>query len=384
MLRKRFSKKNLTIFSLLLVATVAGSFIIYNSIDAHAQNRYFDDVKKMRSKVFKDVDTVKKQLVDIRKDIIKRNLKFQVAMTEALKYEIAVITGAKTPRGFDNEIRVQNKRAELLWGYYMKKEKKKEKDKSSGSEGSNKSGKVVNKDKDKTKIKTDIKNVPDPNARAFNWRDKGMMTPVRHQRQCGCCWAFASAAVLEANIKIRRKYYLNTSEQHMLDCAKDRYGRKAGSCNGGWYGKVFDYLSRNSANIERANPYKAKDLYCKGSRYRSYKIAAWGYLGSLSKLPSVKSIKIALAKYGPIAACVKVTPAFQAYRGGIFDEHAHVRSARDINHAIVIVGWDDSKRAFLLKNSWGTRWGDKGYMWIEYGSNNIGFGSAWAVVKRKR
>jgi len=91
-------------------------------------------------------------------------------------------------------------------------------------------------------------------------------------------------------------------------------------------------------------------------------------------------MKEALAKYGAIAACVKVTPAFQAYKSGIFDEHASVSSPNDVNHAITIVGWDDNKQAYLVKNSWGPGWGDKGYVWVEYGSNNIGYGAAWAVV----
>ncbi|HOA06363.1 MAG TPA: C1 family peptidase, partial [Spirochaetota bacterium] len=52
----------------------------------------------------------------------------------------------------------------------------------------------------------------------------------------------------------------------------------------------------------------------------------------------------------------------------------------DTNHAIVIVGWDDSKKSFLIKNSWGEDWGEKGYMWIEYGCNNIGRGASYITV----
>ena len=93
-------------------------------------------------------------------------------------------------------------------------------------------------------------------------------------------------------------------------------------------------------------------------------------------------MKDAICKYGPIAACVKVTEPFQAYVGGIFDENARTAGPKDINHAITIVGWDDSKKAYLIKNSWGTEWGEKGYMWIEYGCNNIGYGATWVVVEK--
>jgi cathepsin L len=91
-------------------------------------------------------------------------------------------------------------------------------------------------------------------------------------------------------------------------------------------------------------------------------------------------MKEAIAKYGAIATSVKVTPAFQAYAGGIFDEHTRVSGQKDVNHAVTIVGWDDNKRAYLVENSWGPRWGDKGFIWVEYGCNNIGYGASWVVV----
>jgi cathepsin L len=91
-------------------------------------------------------------------------------------------------------------------------------------------------------------------------------------------------------------------------------------------------------------------------------------------------MKDAICKYGAIAACVKVTPAFQAYKNGVFNEFAYVSGEKDINHAITIVGWDDKKNAYLVKNSWGPQWGDDGYVWVEYGCNNIGYGATWAVV----
>ncbi len=342
------------------------------TIKAQIGSRFMSDVNKMRSKVFKDVDTVKRQMKQIREDIKRRNLQFQVKMTEAIKYEIGVITGSKVPKNMDDEVMVQNKRADQLWGYYFKRY-----------------GQQVEKNErtQKRKIpkdeKTDIYRSPNPRARAFNWRDRRKVTPVRHQRQCGCCWAFTAAAVLESNFMIRNNWTTDLSEQHMIDCSRDRYGRKAGTCNGGWYGKVFDYLMRKSANTEGRNPYRARDMFCRGSVFNKYKVAAWGYVGYRGRIPTVMQVKKALCKYGPLAACVKVTPAFQAYSRGIFDERTRVRGPRDINHAITIVGWDDSKRSFLIKNSWGTYWGERGYMWIQYGCNNIGYGTTWAVVSRR-
>jgi C1A family cysteine protease len=236
------------------------------------------------------------------------------------------------------------------------------------------------------KKKTDILNPPTSDLVAFNWVDRRKVTSVKHQGTCGSCWAFTSMAVFESNYLIRNNLSSDLSEQFILDCATDSRGRKAGSCNGGWYGGVFEFLMKKDAETERRMPYRTKDFFCKptlgsGGKYR---IAAWGYLKPDAGIPTVRKMKEALCKYGPLAACVKVTPAFQAYAGGIFDEHAPVRSSRDINHAITIVGWDDTKKSYLVKNSWGPRWGEKGYIWVEYGSNNIGFGATWIVVEKVR
>ncbi len=236
------------------------------------------------------------------------------------------------------------------------------------------------------KKKTDILNPPTSDLVAFNWVDRNKVTSVKHQGTCGSCWAFTSMAVFESNYLIRNNLSTDLSEQFILDCAMDSRGRKAGSCGGGWYGGVFEFLMKKDAETESRMPYRTKDYFCKptlgsGGRYR---IAAWGYLQPDAGIPAVSKMKEALCKYGPLAACVKVTPAFQAYAGGIFDEHPRVSSSRDINHAITIVGWDDTKKSYLVKNSWGPRWGENGYIWVEYGSNNIGFGATWIVVEKVR
>jgi cathepsin L len=221
---------------------------------------------------------------------------------------------------------------------------------------------------------------PDITSAAFNWRDASQLTIVQYQGICGSCWAFTSAAVYEGNYKMKNDKVVDVSEQFILDCAVDRNGNDAGSCDGGWYGGVFDYLMTKGAQLEKEKPYQGKQGFCSTPGNSKYKVMKWGYIRRDAGIPSVKEMKEAIAKYGAIAATVKVTPAFQAYRSGIFDEHASVSAPNDVNHAITIVGWDDNKQAYLVKNSWGPGWGEKGYIWVEYGCNNIGYGAAWAVV----
>ncbi|NCC62787.1 MAG: hypothetical protein EOM12_18095, partial [Verrucomicrobiae bacterium] len=180
---------------------------------------------------------------------------------------------------------------------------------------------------------------------AFNWRDSRGTTEVKYQGTCGSCWAFTSTAVYETNYRIKNNKVIDLSEQFILDCAKDSRGRKVGSCNGGWYAGVFDFLMKNGALTEQERPYRGKDGSCSSGRNTPYTVVSHGYIRRDAGIPSVAEMKEAIAKYGAIATSMKVTPAFQAYAGGIFDEHARVSGPNDVNHAVTLVGWDDKKRA---------------------------------------
>src|SRR5262249_3135910 len=107
-----------------------------------------------------------------------------------------------------------------------------------------------------------------------------------------------------------------------------------------------------------------------------YRVVTWGFVGDDETVPPPDRIKKALCDYGPIAACVIATDLFHDYESGVFDEKA----SGETNHAVMIVGWDDEKHAWLMKNSWDTRWGMEGYMWIDYESNDIGLAAAWALA----
>ncbi len=208
-----------------------------------------------------------------------------------------------------------------------------------------------------------------PTDPKFNWVDQGCVTPVRDQGNCGSCWAFGTHGALEGSYAVVNHTQADTSEQQTLDCSG------AGSCNGGWW--AFDYLVKTGTSAESKYPYTAVKGNCRTDVDSSYKASTWGYVDPNVDIPSVESLKKALCTYGPIAIAVAVTPAFQAYKSGVFNEN----SSANINHAIVLVGWDDSKNAWRIKNSWTTGWGEAGFMWIQYGCNKLGYGAAWIQAK---
>ena len=221
-----------------------------------------------------------------------------------------------------------------------------------------------------------------PTTRSWSWGAR--VPPIQYQGGCGSCWAFTGMGTLETSNAIVNDSYYDLAEQDILDCARDEYGSDVGTCSGGRYEEVFDYLTRSGVTGESATPYTYHEQTCESKSANRYGVEAWGFVdpnafSAYEWLPvATDKLKDAICKYGALAIVVYVSPAFQGYTGGVFDEFD---SSGVVNHAVNLVGWDDDKGAWLIRNSWGTGWGENGYMWIAYRSNRVGTFAAWAVAK---
>lgn len=126
-------------------------------------------------------------------------------------------------------------------------------------------------------------------------------------------------------------------------------------------------------------PYKSIKKSCNyvSGEYRAvnYGIVDERLLNPFSDEPTIEEMKEAMINHGALACGVAITPDFTRYEGGVHEEYG--LSGKDVNHAVNIIGWDDEKGAWLIKNSWGKEWGENGYMWLKYGSNAIGLYAAW-------
>jgi PKD repeat protein len=202
---------------------------------------------------------------------------------------------------------------------------------------------------------------------SYDWRDYGAVTVIQNQGSCGSCWAFGTIGSYESCVAVAGGGLDNLSEEWLLDC--NSYGY---DCNGGWW--AFGDLT-GGVPLESCYPYVGSAGTCNTGCPKYHPMDDWYYVGTSSGVPSTTDIKNAMYEHGPIAAAVYVDSYFQAYSGGIFTNTASYSP----NHAIVLVGWNDSGGYWILKNSWGTSWGESGYMRIAYGANNVGYAAAYGV-----
>jgi C1A family cysteine protease len=200
---------------------------------------------------------------------------------------------------------------------------------------------------------------------SLDWRsqDGNYVTPIRDQGQCGSCWAFAMTGGLESYVLLQQHTPgkdVALSEQILVSCDKDDGDD---GCNGGDLNG--DFLVQNGLPAASAFPYSSTDGdsgTCPASwdqKANLYKIGSWG-----SVKDNVKAIKTALAKYGPLPTTFMVYEDFMHYKSGIYTFSGQGKELG--GHAVVIVGYNDAERYFIVKNSWGTGWGENGYFRIDY------------------
>lgn len=227
---------------------------------------------------------------------------------------------------------------------------------------------------------TTLKEYGDISMSRFDLRDIGGVTPVKDQGACGSCWAFSAVAAMESNYALKHGELIDLSEQSVLGCSG------GGSCSdGGWYSTVFAWLLDDSSAFltdENNSPYLSTDACAVEVQPLDIKVINYGILETedwLSYKNDINDIKNSIVKYGAVSAALfSGNNDFLSYKSGV------IRGNNEYgpDHAITIVGWDDDKQAWLIKNSWGEYWGEKGYGWVGYDACSIGLVS-WVDVSSK-
>jgi len=202
---------------------------------------------------------------------------------------------------------------------------------------------------------------------SVDWRKRGAVTPVKNQGKCGSCWAFSATGALEAMHHRATGVLTSLSEQNLIDCNKRSHG-----CEGGNHDSAFQYIKDNRGiDTENSYPYEAKNNRCRYNP-RNKGASDVGFVD----LPrgNEYSLKTAVATQGPCSVSIDAShKSFHLYRGGVYRE-AECSSVKH-DHAVLVVGYgvDEASGSayWLVKNSWGTSWGDAGYIKIAKDENNM-------------
>lgn len=191
-----------------------------------------------------------------------------------------------------------------------------------------------------------------------DWTKQGAVTPVQNQGQCGSCWAFSATGAVAGQHFRKTGVLVSLSVQNLVDCS-GKYDNKG--CGGGWMNAAFQYIKDNKGiGTEKSYPYEAKDGVC---RFRPEFIGAT--ISGFQSIPEGDDakLKLALATIGPISVALDSSrPSFQFYSKGVYFEPNC--SSSQLNHALLAVGYgttEDGQDYWLIKNSWGDTWGEKGY-----------------------
>lgn len=217
---------------------------------------------------------------------------------------------------------------------------------------------------------------------SVDWREKGVVNPVRDQGQCGSCWSFSTIQSVESASAIKYGKLQQLSEQQLVDCDNFKNGGLDHGCNGGLMDNAFTWIGKNGGICSREEyPYVSGTTMTAGSCQKcsvepNTKVSKFVDItaGSDTAMMSALSLQ-------PVSIAIEADQrAFQLYSSGVFDESC----GTNLDHGVGLVGYgttEDGKDYYILRNSWGSTWGDNGYMYLARGSSfNGGQGQCGALL----
>lgn len=192
-----------------------------------------------------------------------------------------------------------------------------------------------------------------PNS--VDWRTKGAVTPVKDQKDCGGCWAFATVASIEGLHKIKTGHLVSLSEQELLDCDGNDYG-----CDGGNPGVAMQWVADNGGlTTESDYPYADKKGECNRAKARKHAVKIAG--AERVDANSEAALERAVARQ-PVAVFIDANSGnFMSYKGGVYSGPC----GTNLDHVVTLVGYgadDKGRKYWIVRNSWGEPWGEKGYI----------------------
>lgn len=214
----------------------------------------------------------------------------------------------------------------------------------------------------------------------FDWREKGAVAPVKNQGSCGSCWAFSTVANIEAYSFLKTGSLQRFSEQALVDCdhtCEDDHPTDCNAgCNGGLMHLSLQFIHGNGLPLENDYPYTGRDGSCKFHYGNGSAVEINGFQFASEDADEIGSF---LMEHGALSVAINAQ-WLQFYTSGISDPY--LCNPKGLNHGVTIVGFGSGKNMFgsqvpywIVKNSWGSSWGEHGYFKIRRGKNTCGIES---------
>jgi cathepsin H len=208
---------------------------------------------------------------------------------------------------------------------------------------------------------------------SHDWREKGIVSPVKNQGHCGSCWTFSTTGAVESHWALHKKTTPpDLSEQQLVDCAGDFNNH---GCSGGLPSQAFEYIKwAGGIEGERNYPYKGVDDTC---HFQKKDVDARLPFGSVNITEADETALLEAAfTAGPVSVAFQVTKDFSSYKGGVYVGTTCKSGPETVNHAVLAVGFGHDATTnldyWIVKNSWSAAWGEEGYFRIKRGVNMCG------------
>lgn len=200
---------------------------------------------------------------------------------------------------------------------------------------------------------------------SWDWREHSAVGKVKDQGSCGSCWAFSTTSNLEGLYAIKNGKQISLSEQQLVDCDKIDSG-----CNGGLMENAYNYIQKaGGIQLESDYKYTARGSSCKFDQ----KKVALNITGYTTVSENEEEIKNFLQTTGPLAVALNAEP-LQFYSGGIIDSDSSECDPQALDHAVTMVGYgsENGQDFWIIRNSWGSGWGENGYFRMARGQGTCG------------